>query len=256
MLSRKLAGDRAYYGDHDKELRAELRQRLAPQADYLDEILANFPIYTRRVDMARFLGKYELFRDAVQVPGYFVEIGVYKGEGLLTWAKLLDMHCPADRLRRVIGFDNFAGFTSLHDKDGPLAPQADKIVGGWNPAGAKDDLEFFISLFQHDRFLPHASLIELVEGDVCATAKAYAQANPGLRIALLNLDVDLYEPTLAALEALYPLVSPGGVVVIDEYGVKHWPGPSLAVRDYFGGKMPRLRKSTLTTTPGAYFIKE
>ena len=256
MLSRKLAGERAYYGDHDRDLRDALRGRLATQADYLDEIAVNFPIYTRRVDLARFLVKYELFQEAVQVPGYFVEIGVYKGEGLLTWAKLLDMHCPADRLRRVIGFDNFEGFTGFHAKDGAAAPGADKILGGWNPAGAKDDLDFFMDLFQADRFLPHASLIEIVEGDVCKTARAYAEANPGLRIALLNLDVDLYEPTLAALEAFYPLVSPGGLVLIDEYGVKHWPGPSVAVQDYFGGKMPRLYKSTLTTTPGAYFIKE
>lgn len=256
MLSLKLAGERAYYGDHDKDLRSALRARLQAQADYLDEVMANFPIAARRVDLARFLGKYELFREAVKVPGYFVEIGIYKGEGLLSWAKLLDMHAPADRLRRVIGFDNFQGFTGFHDKDGAPAPQADKIVGGWNPSGAKADLDFFVDLFQADRFLPHASLIEIVEGDVCTTAKAYAEANSGLRIALLNLDVDLYEPTLAALEAFYPLVSPGGVVLIDEYGVKHWPGPSLAVQDYFGGKMPRLQKSTLTTTPGAYFVKE
>ncbi|MGZ5935589.1 MAG: TylF/MycF/NovP-related O-methyltransferase, partial [Rhizomicrobium sp.] len=196
------------------------------------------------------------FKEAMKTPGYFVEIGVYKGAGLLTWAKLIDMHCPGDRMRRVVGFDNFAGFTSFHEKDGAPAEQGNKVIGGWNPSGAKDDLQFFIDAFQVDRFLPHASLIEIVDGDLNESAARWAQANPGLRIALLNLDVDLYEPTLATLKALYPMVSPGGVVLIDEYGAKDFPGPALAVQDYFGGKMPKLHKPSLYTAPGAYFIKE
>ena len=256
MLSLKLAGDRAYFSDHDRQLRSAMRERLAPQAEYIDEMLADFAIYVRRMDLSRFLVKYELFKEAMKTPGYFVEIGVYKGAGLLTWAKLIDMHCPGDRMRRVVGFDNFAGFTSFHEKDGAPAEQGNKVIGGWNPSGAKDDLQFFIDAFQADRFLPHASLIEIVDGDLNESAARWAQANPGLRIALLNLDVDLYEPTLATLKALYPMVSPGGLVLIDEYGAKDFPGPALAVQDYFGGKIPKLHKPSLYTAPGAYFIKE
>lgn len=254
MLSVKLAGDRAYYSGHDRDLGAAIRERLAPQAQHIDELLSDFPIYARRMDISRFIVRYELFKQAMQVPGYFVEIGVYKGNGLMTWAKLIDMHCPGDRMRRVVGFDNFAGFTSLHEKDGVPSEQGNKVVGGWNPAGAKDDLQFFTEVFQADRFLPRASLIEIVDGDVCKTAAEWAKANPGIKIALLNLDVDLYEPTKAVMEALYPMVSPGGVVLIDEYGARDFPGPALAVEEHLG-KLPQLRKHPLFTQPGAYFLK-
>lgn len=256
MLSRKAAGDLAYFSSHDRDIRLALNERLAKDADYIDEILTDFAIYARRMDLTRFLVRLDLFKEALAVPGAFVEIGVYKGEGLLTWAKLLDIYCPGDTARRVVGFDSFQGFSTFHQKDGQTQAQGNKELGGWNPAHAKDDLDFFIDLFQRDRFLPRSRMIELVEGDVCATARRYVEANPGLRIALLNLDVDLYEPTLAALEALYPLVAPGGIVLIDEYGAKAWPGPAKAVEEYFGERMPRLRKHPLFTLPGAYFIKE
>jgi hypothetical protein len=254
MLSPRLAGERAYYSGHDRDLAAEITKRLAPKAEFISEMMSDFPIYARRMDLSRFIVRYELFKQAMQVPGYFVEIGVYKGNGLMTWAKLIDMHCPGDRMRRVVGFDNFKGFTNLHEKDGAASEQGNKVVGGWNPGGAKEDLDFFIDVFQADRFLPRASLIEIVDGDVCATAAKWAKANPGIRIALLNLDVDLYEPTRAVLEALYPMVSPRGVVLIDEYGARDFPGPAIAVEEYLG-KLPPLLKNPLFTQPGAYFLK-
>lgn len=255
MLSPKLAGEQAYYSAHDRDLGAAIRDRLAPQAAHIDELLSDFPIYARRMDLSRFIVRYELFKEAMRVPGYFVEIGVYKGAGLLTWAKLIDMHCPGDRMRRVVGFDNFAGFTALHEKDGPPSTQSNKVVGGWNPAGAKADLDFFVDAFHADRLLPRASLIELVDGDVCKTAQQWAQDNPGIKIALLNLDVDLYAPTRAVLDALYPMVSHGGLVLIDEYGARDFPGPAIAVEEYLKGAVPPLKKHPLFTSPGAYFTK-
>ena len=76
-----------------------------------------------------------------------------------------------------------------------------------------------------------------------------------MRISLLHLDVDLYEPTLAALKAFYPLVVPGGLVVFDEYGLVEWPGESKAAEEYFGDKMPRLEKFPFPSLPGGFFKK-
>jgi predicted O-methyltransferase YrrM len=71
---------------------------------------------------------------------------------------------------------------------------------------------------------------------------------------LLHIDVDLYEPTLSALQHLYPLVSPGGVVIIDEYALAHW-GATEALQDYFQGKLPNMQKLNFYTNPGGFFIK-
>ena len=50
-------------------------------------------------------------------------------------------------------------------------------------------------------------------------------------IALLRLDGDFYESTMITLEELYPLVSKGGVVIIDDYG--GFQGCKKAVDEYF-----------------------
>jgi hypothetical protein len=53
-------------------------------------------------------------------------------------------------------------------------------------------------------------------------------------LALLRLDTDWYESTLHELEHLYPLLSPGGVLIIDDYG--HWEGARRAVDEYFADR--------------------
>ena len=63
-----------------------------------------------------------------------------------------------------------------------------------------------------------------MQGDVRETIPDKVNAGPPN--FLLNLDVDLYEPTLIALEHLYPKVISGGVVIVDEYAMPGFPGES------------------------------
>jgi hypothetical protein len=83
----------------------------------------------------------------------------------------------------------------------------------------------------------------------------YVSDNPGLRISLLHLDVDVYKPTLCALQHLYPRVVSGGVVVLDEYAMEEWGGESAAFEEFFNGSPPKTQKFTWTSTPGAFFVK-
>ena len=64
------------------------------------------------------------------------------------------------------------------------------------------------------------------------------QTLPG-KIALLRLDTDWYESTAHELKHLYPLLVPGGVIIIDDYG--HWEGARKAVDEYIeANKLPLL----------------
>ena len=52
-----------------------------------------------------------------------------------------------------------------------------------------------------------------------------------LQFALVNLDADLYKPTLAGLRYFYPLLSPGGVIIVHDYNFK-WPGIKKATDEF------------------------
>ena len=219
-------------------------------------IFGSFGLYAKRVNIAMFLAYYELFRRIVDVPGSIVECGVFQGNSLLSFAKFLEIFCPGDRLRKVIGFDTFEGFVSTHENDHPEVFSEHAKEGGWNSAQFKPALDELIDIFHKEQFVPHNPRIELVKGDICETLPIYIEQHPGLRISLLHIDVDLFEPSYAALKYLYPKVVSGGVVVLDDYAMSIWPGASKAFEEYFGKSQPKLQKFSWVRAPGAYFIKE
>jgi hypothetical protein len=75
--------------------------------------------------------------------------------------------------------------------------------------------------------------VNFVVGDVRKTL--YLEGAVPEKIAFLHLDTDFYDSTKAELEVLWPRVSPGGVVVIDDYG--HWKGCGKAVDEFFGSRL-------------------
>ena len=63
----------------------------------------------------------------------------------------------------------------------------------------------------------------------------YLDKNPHLKISLLHIDVDLYEPTKLVLEKLFKHVTKGGIIIFDDYGA--FAGANKAVDDFFEGNV-------------------
>lgn len=95
--------------------------------------------------------------------------------------------------------------------------------------------------------------VELIAGDICKTVPKYIKENPQLKISLLNLDTDIYEPAVTMLENLYSRIEKGGVLILDDYGTS--PGETKAVDEYFKDKNIRIYKFPFCMTP-CYIIKE
>ena len=220
------------------------------------DVLENFMLFFRRVNFAKHLAHIEIFNKTIDLPGSVVELGVFKGASFMTFLKLCDIHCAGDTLKKVIGFDTFSGFVGIDKKDGKENKKRDLKKGGFNAQNFLQVLEGAIELERSDSFIPRFSRVELIKGNVIETVPKYVQANPGLRISLLHLDMDLYEPTKVALEYLYPKVVSGGVVLLDEYGMAGFPGESAAFDEYFGNHRPVLKKFPFISTPGGYFVKQ
>lgn len=220
------------------------------------EVAKNFPIYSRRIMLKRFLAHYEFFRMIMDLPGDIVELGVYRGTTLMTWANFLEIRNMGDRHKQVFGFDNFSGFTTITEKDGSRDKGIHKDVGGFNSSIFEEILNNAIEVFDQDRFIPYKPRVKVIKGNIEETVPEFVKNNPGLRICLLHLDADMYLPTSIGLANLWPLIVPGGIVLFDEYGIRPWEGESNAVDEYFVEKKIRIRRLDWSPSPGGFIIKE
>ena len=79
-------------------------------------------------------------------------------------------------------------------------------------------------------------------------------------LSYLNRDIDFFEPSYCGLKNLYPLVMPGGIVLLDNYAGESPEGIALhgdtkAIDDYFKDKDIKIRQFPFPGRP-CYFIKE
>ena len=212
----------------------------------LSQRLQNFPRHVRRQDIARFLTKHEIFKQALPVHGSVVECGVFAGGGLTSWMHFSSIHEPYNHTRRIIGFDTFSGFPGVHEKDTQagtsdhLHKSAFKIN-----ASIQDEIADLAALHDSNRPLGHIPKIELVRGDACETIPHYVETHPHLLISLLYLDFDIYEPTKAALTHLYPRIVKGGVVAFDEVNCPEFPGETIALLESLDLRRVQLQRSPM-----------
>jgi hypothetical protein len=230
-----------------KQFRTPVEQEVGPNIarifercpDPVDVRLENFPKYVRRQHLKRFLALYELFKLVLPVKGSIIVCGVFRGFGVMSWAKLSAMLEPENLTRRIYGFDSFAGFPSVSARDDNRVarPEHGALV-----ADSHDELQALIAEYDRDRFLGHIDKVHLVRGDVVETLPAFIASHPHLVVSLLFLDLDLYEPTKAAIEHLLPRMPRGVVLAFDELDNPMWPGETLAAIEAIGLGRLRLRR--------------
>lgn len=199
-----------------------------------------FPKFATRQALAKFLARYEIFKRILNVNGSIIECGVLHGGGLLTYAKLSSILEPTNHTRKIIGFDSFEGFPSVHEKD-RVGDSSHLRVGGLS-GSTLDEVEAAVRIYDLNRPLSHIPKVELVKGDLVETAPRYVKDNPHLVVAMLYLDVDLYEPTYAALKTFLPRMPKGAVVVFDQLNAKIFPGETIAVDEVMGLKNIRIER--------------
>jgi O-methyltransferase len=184
----------------------------------------------------RMYALYEAIRYIVnaRIPGDIVECGVWRGGSSMLSAMTLDR--LEDR-REMWMYDTFAGMPepSSTDSDDEGRPILDKWAAQQRNDGGNDWCFSSIEETEHNlrkTGYPSASL-HFVKGKVQDTIPGSAPE----RIALLRLDTDWYDSTFHELTHLFPRLSEGGVLLIDDYG--RWQGQRKAVDQY-------LRESNLT----------
>lgn len=207
--------------------------------DSVEIKLENFPKYVRRQHLKRFLALYELFKLVLPIKGSVIECGVFRGFGVMSWAKLSTMLEPENLTRRVYGFDTFAGFPGPSEKDANKVAMPEQ---GALYADSHDELLALLEEYDRDRFLGHIDKVHLIKGDVIETIPRFVAEHRHLVVSLLFLDLDLYEPTKVALEHFLPRMPRGAVVAFDELDNPMWPGETVALMESVGINRLALRR--------------
>ena len=152
-----------------------------------------------------------------EVPGDLLEAGVWRGGASIFMRGVLKARGDSERCVWVC--DSFAG---LPQADPTIAPDADG-----EPWHTLEHLRVGLEEVQAN-FARYGLLDEQVR-----FAKGWFKDTlpelSGETFALIRLDGDMYESTMDTLNALYPALSPGGFVVVDDYYV---PACRQAIHDY------------------------
>jgi hypothetical protein len=208
--------------------------------------LQNFPKYVPRQSLTRFIVRYEIFKRILNIQGSIVEIGVLDGASLMTWAQLSAIFEHLNYQRKVIGFDVFGDFPSAGEKD-VTGDALEMYENGKMSLDSYDDIKKSIKIFDMNRFLSSIDKVLLVKGDVKETAPSFIEKFPETIVSLLYLDVNLYEPTKAALDAFLPRMPKGSVIVFDELNDRGLPGETIALMDSIDIRKLRIERFSFDT---------
>jgi len=211
----------------------------------------NFIFSQDRNVFNKLVSKIEFYKMTQHLNGDIVECGVFKGSGMLAWLKLIDLFEP-NSLKKCVGFD-FFGDEFVDELKNDIDRETMRQVFTRDKNIKQDDVsiegirnKILSAGIKENKF-------ELIGGDIGETSFTATKERPGFRISVLNLDLDLEEPTYATLVNLWDNVVSGGVVIFDEYGYHSW-SESNAV-DRFTREKGLSLKSTIMQAPTAYIVK-
>ena len=143
--------------------------------------------------------KVEIYNEIKGLVGDIFEFGVFKGASVALWLKLINMYEP-NSITKVVGFDYFNTDDLLNNLDGLNKTMMINVANRVN----NDNLT-----------------LENVKNRL-NLSKLFVKENPGVKIKLLYMDLDVGEPTYEILITLWDKVCLNGIIVFDEYAYHKW----------------------------------
>jgi O-methyltransferase len=153
------------------------------------------------VDIYRCFELWELAKQAINVPGDFLEVGVWRGGT----ASLIAKACQNSG-KKVYLADTFLGVVKASSADGwykggEHADTTPRIVEELLGSVGLNNFKLLTGIFPDDT-------AHLIHGN----------------LAFIHIDVDVYKSAKDIFDWAFPKLSPGGIVVVDDYGFDRCPG--------------------------------
>lgn len=180
------------------------------------------------------------------IQGDVVECGVASGNTLVALASLVK---NSKTKRHIWGFDSFKGLPPPSKED-LSSPKSIAKKGAFSEANEETVFYNLKSGGINEDFIKEH--ITLAKGWFHETLPNYN----GQPIALLHVDVDLYDSCRITLENLWPEVAIGGIAIFDEYHrAEEWPGEKRAADEYFSQRPQSMHMHQDSVSHRYYAIK-
>lgn len=195
------------------------------------------------------MGKYVVDN---KIEGDIIECGIASGANFAT----MMLGASEDLSRTFWGFDSFEGIQLAGKKDTLQAgigaithdvnvPDSELLISSGITSHSKESVLINFKNWGVDNYD-----IKLVEGWVQNTIDAVIDEIKS--ISILRLDMDIYDPTKYTLEKLYPLITKGGVIIIDDWELD---GVRIAVEEYLKENKIKVKMLSIPNSTPKYFFK-
>lgn len=187
------------------EVQAQLRALGVPS----HKVELRYPLVTVTA-RASFVRDFSELAQKAQMDGNVAEAGVFRGE----FAAVINGCFPN---KTIYLFDTFEGFAST-DLENEIEHK-DAAYFGRYMANTTEQIVL-------DK-LPHPEKAIIRKGYFPSTAEGIEDT-----FCFVNLDMDLYQPTLEGLHFFYPRMNAGGIILVHDYFSKLFPGIEKSVNDF------------------------
>lgn len=195
------------------------------------------------------MGKYVVDN---KIEGDIIECGIASGANFAT----MMLGASEDLSRTFWGFDSFEGIQLAGKKDTLQAgigaithdvnvPDSELLISSGITSHSKESVLINFKNWGVDNYD-----IKLVEGWVQNTIDAVIDEIKS--ISILRLDMDIYDPTKYTLNKLYPLITKGGVIIIDDWELD---GVRIAVEEYLKENKIKVKMLSIPNSTPKYFFK-
>ena len=177
------------------------------------DLITNYGLFSGDSNLYKTLIIFDLIKQTSKVKGDVIELGIHRGNTSLLIKKILNIFKIKKNLYLL---DHFKGLIHYNKKDTKLSEKLkDKYVG------KRKQIEQFIKFF-------NLKNIKIIDKDATTLKSSFFHKK---KFSLAYFDMDLYLPTLRALEAIDKSISVGGYIVFDEGNKKLW-SEKLAIKDF------------------------
>jgi len=161
---------------------------------------------------------------ANNVHGDLIEAGAFRGGGAVLMRATMGNQMPTGGWRTVWVADSFEGIPMPRTAAGEVKDD----TASWGGEGREEE-RYASSMENVKATFRRYGLLDERVGFIPGFFNISLPKAPLKSLAVAHIDADSYESVLDALSGLYPKLSPGGYLIVDDY---HLAGVRLAVREY------------------------